>query len=116
MSGMKTYLETVLWCENEEETGFPLNKNYGLQDVDEESYREAERELSIFLGIVNVLELGSENSKDQIVHDFYLTRNGHGAGFFDGDYPKTGETLGKIAQVFGEQYWFVNDDGKIYLM
>lgn len=115
MNQIESYLTTVLWCENDDE-GQQLEANYGIVDIDKESFTEAEKELSLFLKIVDVLELGSENSTNQIVHDFYLTKNGHGAGFFDGDYPETGEMLGKIAIAFGEQYWFVNDDGKIYLM
>jgi len=29
----------------------------------------------------------------QAGHDFWLTRNGHGAGFWDGDWPETGDAL-----------------------
>ena len=36
-------------------------------------------------------------------HDFWLTRNGHGAGFWDGDYPESEETiLTDAARTFGE--------------
>ena len=38
----------------------------------------------------------------QAGHDFWLTRNGHGAGFWDGDWQKYGEMFTKIAQSFGE--------------
>jgi hypothetical protein len=42
---------------------------------------------------------------DTIEHDFFLTRNGHGAGFWDGDY-KNGEKLTEIAKSFGEDSGF----------
>lgn len=39
----------------------------------------------------------------QCGHDFYLTRNGHGAGFWDRGYEKSvGDELSRIARSFGE--------------
>ncbi len=35
-------------------------------------------------------------------HDFWLTRNRHGAGFWDGDWPTYGELFTTIAESFGE--------------
>jgi hypothetical protein len=35
-------------------------------------------------------------------HDFWLTRNGHGAGFWDGDWPVYGDLFTKIAKGYGE--------------
>lgn len=36
-------------------------------------------------------------------HDFWLTRNRHGAGFWDGDWPEPAATvLTKAAHAFGE--------------
>ncbi len=46
-------------------------------------------------------------------HDFWLTRNGHGAGFFDGAWGKAGDRLTKAAHTWGEVYLYV-DGGKIY--
>lgn len=48
-------------------------------------------------------------------HDFWLTRNGHGAGFWDGDWPEdVGETLTRAAKAFGQADLYVGDDGKVY--
>lgn len=38
----------------------------------------------------------------QAGHDFWFTRNGHGVGFWDGDWPQHGEQLTRIAQGFRE--------------
>jgi hypothetical protein len=41
-------------------------------------------------------------------HDFWLTRNGHGAGFWDGDWPEPhAAALTNLAHAFGEvnPYW-----------
>jgi hypothetical protein len=51
-----------------------------------------------------------------IPHDFWLTRNHHGAGFWDGDYPKAiGEALTKLAHSFGECDLYIGDNGQIYI-
>jgi hypothetical protein len=48
-------------------------------------------------------------------HDFWLTRCGHGAGFWDGDWPEPYATmLTDAAKAFGEVDLYVGDDGMIY--
>lgn len=49
-------------------------------------------------------------------HDFALTRNGHGAGYWDGDLPEdVGERLTTASQRAGEVYPYLGDDGQVYL-
>jgi hypothetical protein len=49
------------------------------------------------------------------MHDFWLTRNGHGAGFWDGDYEEElGEKLTAICKKMGSIDLYVGDDNKIY--
>lgn len=51
----------------------------------------------------------------QAGHDFWLTRNGHGAGFWDGDWPEPhGEALCGVAESFPDVSLYVGGDGKIY--
>jgi len=48
-------------------------------------------------------------------HDFWLTRNGHGAGFWDGDWEEPAATkLTEASKQFGEIYLYIGDDGLIY--
>jgi hypothetical protein len=48
-------------------------------------------------------------------HDFWLTRNGHGAGFWDGEwYKEVGERLTKASKAFGEVNIYVGDGDLIY--
>ena len=48
-------------------------------------------------------------------HDFHLTRNGHGAGYWDGDYPKEiGDALTVAAKKYGENDLYTGDDGNLY--
>lgn len=57
-------------------------------------------------GIVSELDL------QQAGHDFWLTRNGHGTGFWDREdvYKGKGEELTKLAESYGEQYVYLNGD------
>ena len=49
-------------------------------------------------------------------HDFWLTRNGHGAGFWDGDWPEPqASILTEAAHGYGESDPYIGDDGKIYI-
>ncbi len=45
--------------------------------------------------------------------DFWLTRNRHGAGFWDGAWEK-GEELTDAAHLYGPRSLMVGDDGKLY--
>ncbi len=48
-------------------------------------------------------------------HDFWLTRNGHGVGFWDGDWPEpAATTLDNLAKSFGAFELYRGDDGLIY--
>lgn len=59
---------------------------------------------------------GEYNQREQAAHDFWMTRNGHGVGFWDGDWsePEAG-ILTQAAKAFGEVWPYLGDDGLIYL-
>lgn len=54
----------------------------------------------------------------QAGHDFWLTRNGHGTGFWDRQVlePDLGDALSEVARKFGEMDIYIGDDLKIYCM
>lgn len=54
---------------------------------------------------------------DQLGHDFWLTRNRHGAGFWDRDFgtEESRQALTKLSDVFGEIDLVMGDDGLLYL-
>lgn len=52
---------------------------------------------------------------NRAAHDFILTRNHHGAGFWDGGWHEPwGKRLTDLAHSFGELNCYVGDDGLIY--
>jgi len=113
---LRAYLECALWssCEYDEDgnDGAPLDDNYGIEDISPESLASAQNDVSAFLAD-HADDIGS-NLK-QAGYDFWLTRNGHGAGFWDGDWPHdVGTRLTKASKVYGTVNLYVGDDGKIY--
>lgn len=47
-------------------------------------------------------------------HDFWLTRNGHGCGYWDRGLGDVGDALSDAAATFGGADLYVGDDGLIY--
>jgi len=55
------------------------------------------------------------DSDVMLAHDYILTRNHHGAGFWDGEWGREmGELLTKLAQRKHEIEVYVGDDGLLY--
>jgi hypothetical protein len=119
------YLVTALWSSNDEsdeQGGQPLDLNFDIDEISEESlarmradcdtfYDENETDLNCD-GVTYGPDFGQDGRAG---HDFWLTRNHHGAGFWDGDWPEAeGERLTKAAHKFGECNLYVGDDKQIY--
>lgn len=48
-------------------------------------------------------------------HDFWLTRNGHGAGFWDRGLGELGERLTVASKTFGSVDLYLGDDELVYV-
>jgi hypothetical protein len=103
-----SYLDTAMWSSsdiNDENTQGNFD-GFSVYDFPENERLKAQSDLDSFikeaskLGIDCYL-LGIE----WVAHDFWLTRNYHGAGFWDGDYPDDiGEKLTALAHTYSEKY------------
>lgn len=51
---------------------------------------------------------------DQLGHDLWLTRNHHGAGFWDRGLGDLGDKLTEAAHAMGESYICLGDDEKVH--
>ena len=116
---LNAYLVTALWSSIDDKEN-PFDDNYSIDDFSEKALKQADKDCDLFLEKVRELSLldkiyiGLLDETD-IAHDFWLTRQGHGAGFWDGDYPdEIGDKLTEIANDFRELYIYVGDDGKLY--
>ncbi len=54
-------------------------------------------------------------ASDLFGHDFWLTRNGHGTGFWDRDLGDLGDALTNLAHGMGECDMYIGDDGMLYV-
>lgn len=52
---------------------------------------------------------------ERIGHDLWLTRNGHGAGFWDRGLGAQGDSLTAICEALGEVWSYVGDDDQLHL-
>lgn len=101
----------------------PLDDYFEVDDFDAESLRKAQAECDDFFARLEANGLLGPARKcaddGHIAYDFWLTRNGHGAGFWDGDYDDFEENLGdnmtELCKAFGECHVCVNEDGSLSL-
>ena len=114
----KAYVEAALWSVSDQSTpagGEPFDKNYGPGDFALEALQWAERVCKLFQ-TENADDLAAtERDAGLNGHDFLLTRNGHGCGFWDGDLPEDlGRRLSDASHVYGECNVYIGDDDKLY--
>lgn len=113
----RSYLETALWSSNDESNeqgGDPMDKNYGLHDMSAQFLTRSEEECAAFKA-ENAADL-DQMEDVRAGHNFWLSRNGHGTGFFDEDtIPEDAQDrLQDAAKAYGEVNLYVGDDGQIY--
>lgn len=111
----RSYFITALWSSADLD-GNPLDDKYDLRDISTQAKLQADKDIDAFITEIEKQGLDtSEHDVSQLMHDFWLTRNGHGAGFWDGDYEEElGEKLTAICKKMGSIDLYVGDDNKIY--
>jgi len=123
----RAYIETALWSSTDDE-GVPLDRNYCWSHIADDDLNKMVADCKRFQEQQNaVIQAAIDSDKGVMYgpdfgpwgragHDFWLTRNGHGAGFWDGDWPEPqAEQLTAASKAFGEYNLYVGDDGKLYL-
>ena len=100
------YIEAALWSSYDDNDD-PLDDNYDRDSIELETLNKMERDCKIFFD-VNYEDIKSNISLAG--HDFWLTRNGHGCGFWDGDWPEEiGDRLTEAAEQFSTYDLWVSD-------
>jgi hypothetical protein len=110
------YVMCALWSTNDnadDSGGEPLDANYGSADITAESQAKMREDCDAFVA-ANAHDLASVDD-EQAGHDFWLTRNGHGAGFWDRGLGALGDRLTDAAHAFGECDLYVGDDGRLHV-
>lgn len=129
------YIVTALWSsmdESDDNGGSPMDENYGPEDIASDTLDTMRREVTDFLelierdrpGVFDVMADTVWHDPHQVGHDFWLTRNRHGAGFWDryygdpgpGSATELGDYLTKWAKSYGSVDLYIGDDGAVHQM
>lgn len=122
-----SYIEAALWSSHDDRSdeGAPLDKDFHIGDLADETRLAMAIDCARFQAVCGELFVMANMKRcpancsvsEAAGHDFWLTRNGHGAGFWDGDWSEpAATTLDENAKAFGNYSLYVGDDGKIYGM
>ncbi len=124
----KGYIECALWSTNDNSDpsgGEPLYKNYDISDLSEKSLAEIIAECADFqqaqaedLALAYELYTGTSDGASAEAwggHNFWLTKNGHGTGWWDRGLGKVGDRLTEAAHVYSSTDIYVGDDGKLHI-
>lgn len=107
----RAYVECALWASHED--GTPLDDNYDPMDFHPDALAAM---------VADCQKFQEENADDIVTnlsgagHHFWLTRNGHGTGFWDGDWPSAGDRLTEASDAFDETWLYVGDDNKLHIL
>jgi hypothetical protein len=111
---LDAYIAAALWSSSDD-NDTPMNELYGAGDLSGELMAQMIDDCAAFLA-----RRGDLLRDEDLVyagHDFWLTRNGHGAGFWDRPEvygEEEAQALTAIAESFGPVDLYVGDDGRIY--
>lgn len=110
---LDAYLTCALWSSTGDDEQ-PLDDQYDVEDIDVFCVNEAREDCQSFVDLCRDNGVALLDAA-QMGHDFWLTRNHHGAGFWDRGLGEQGLQLTKWANTFGSCDAYVGDDGKVYL-
>ena len=118
---LRAYGECALWSSTDDD-GEPLDAGRDFFDLPPETVEamraDVERFARAHASAIESWPGKSERNPDPYGaagHDLWLNRNGHGCGFWDGDWPEPAATeLDQAAKAMGGVDLYVGDDGLIY--
>lgn len=118
------YIECLLWSSTYGEEGTPVDDDFGPEDISPEAMAEIVQDCTDFQA-ANADDLNAYASERSVRpgesvdayagHDFCLTRNHHGAGFWDRGLGELGDRLTKASHAYGSMDIYPGDDGKLYV-
>jgi hypothetical protein len=106
------YIETALWSSTDDNDN-PLNLDYNQSDIALPTLDRMIQDCAEFQHY-NAADIAKCENSAQAGHDFWLTRNGHGGGFWDRGLGDAGKRLTEASHTFGEFTLSVEDNGEIH--
>lgn len=123
-SFFRAYVVCALWSstdESDEAGGEPFDANYSPDDIAPDALADMRADCAafIFANRADLAVYATVLDWSHAGHDFWLTRNGHGAGFWDrvsGTHSAWSacDRLSDAARVYGDSNLYLGDDGRIY--
>lgn len=112
------YLECALWSSNNdngEDNPPPLDQSHSTSDLHPDTLEKMKTDCQAFYDANKKVFIGSM-PVEYAGHDFWLTRNRHGAGFWDREYLSQNQqsALTSASHAFGEYWLYVGDDNLIH--
>jgi hypothetical protein len=109
----KAYVVCALRSSTDEE-GTPLDEDYSQADIDAGTLKEMKLDCDDFIMLAKDPLSRADLPASTAGYNFWLTRNRHGAGFWDLGLGKVGEELTTLAHTYGSVDLYVGDDDKLY--
>lgn len=113
----RAYIACALWSSVGEDEA-PLDDTFSVSDVTGETLDAMRGDVAAFLAELSAdgVDWQPAMGAEQLGHDLWLTRNHHGAGFWDRGLGDLGDDLTRRAQAMGSSDLHVGDDGDLYVM
>ena len=106
------YIQCALWTGVYDEKSDEID-SLTFDDIAQATVIKLVNDCTLFQQQAKLLLVGLDQS--QCGHDFWLTRNGHGAGFWDRNLGDIGDQLTAVSKEFGEDslsFW--DSDGQVH--
>lgn len=118
---LAAYIESALWSSYDDDSN-PLEDNFSHDDIAPETLAGMREDCEKFIAdnaedlraYAEQIPYGDWTAEDLAGHDFWLTRNHHGSGFWDLGLGDLGDRLTEAAHAFPQCDLYAGDDGRIY--
>lgn len=105
---LAAYIECAIWASTDEEGKSLDSLNYGPDDLTRDARALMRVDCRQFLREALPMLERAKVTPEQAGHDFWLTRNRHGAGFWDRGLGDVGQKLTEIAHSYGGSDIYIN--------
>jgi len=116
-AALPQYIGTALWTspdyDDDGNATNDLDLNYDRDDMAPEAVASMRTDLHDF--VTSNWDDVKDMEPGRCGHDFWLTRNRCGAGFWDRGLGERGDRLTANAHPYGESNLYVGDDGRVYV-
>lgn len=109
---LESYLETLLWASGDEYEFDGVT----IYDFSDEAVNSSKNDIETFIKTINknpnAIAEANEYDDRMLGHNFALSRNGHGAGFFDDN----NDILQNICRETKSAEPYIGDDKKVHII